>query len=131
GDVLLLEPTGFATSDVLRFNPAGTGSAGYPASMVFYSDKADAATEAPAPADTGFPTDSYTNFVSIREVVSSPGVHTATYTPTANQPGFIPGFAVTYSVISSVPEPGPMALGACAAVAGLAGAWLRRKRATA
>jgi MYXO-CTERM domain-containing protein len=130
GDVFLLEPgASNVISDIIRFNPAGTGSPGYPASLVFYSDNVDTG-EVPAPADTGFPTAFYTNQFITREVASG-GEHTATYTPTANQPGFVPGFGVTYFIVSSVPEPGPMVLGGLVALAGLGTAWARRKRPTA
>jgi hypothetical protein len=131
GDVFLLEPgTSNAVSDLIRFNPAGTGNPGYPASLVFYSDTADAGQEPPSLADTGLPTAFYTNQFVLREVAAG-GMHTASYTPTASQPGFIPGFAVTYQIISSVPEPGPMMLGGVAALIGLGTAWARRKRTTA
>src|SRR2546430_807433 len=55
GDLIILEDLGLTSavviSDVIRFNPAGTGSAGYPASLVFYSDNSDGVD---AIADTGF-----------------------------------------------------------------------------
>jgi len=110
GDVFLLEPgSSNAVSDVIRFNPAGTGNPGYPASLLFYSDTADAPDETPAPADTGFPTAFYTNQFVLREVLQVDH-HVASYTPTANQPGFVPGFSVSYLLISSVPEPSSLAL---------------------
>jgi hypothetical protein len=132
GDLFLLEPTTAVISDIVRFNPAGTGSPGYPASLVFYSDNTDI-QEKPQLADTGLPTAFYTNQFVGREVVGGGPLglnHTFTYTPTANQPGFVPGFSVTYFIQSSVvvPEPGPIVLGSVAAGAGLVGAWLRRKR---
>jgi hypothetical protein len=134
GDVFLLEPgTSNSVSDIIRFNPAGTGNPGYPASLVFYSDTADAGLEMPTLADTGFPTAFYTNQLVLREVGTTN--HSATYTPTASQPGFIPGFAVTYQITSSappivpVPEPTTLALFGVGTL-GLAGWRLRRRPTT-
>ena len=94
-------------SDIIRFNPAGTGNAAYPASVVFYSDNFDGIDN---PADVGFPTASYTNLVRLLETDVGGGQLGVHYTPTANQPGFVPGFSVTYQAISDgetarVPEP--------------------------
>ena len=62
---------------------------------------------------------------------SRPGVHEAIYTPLAGQPGFVAGFAVTYTLISSVPEPFTLGPASIAAL-GLAGyAWRRRGKPTA
>ena len=108
GDVFLLEGSSNSVSDVIRFNPAGTGSAGYPASLVFYSDNDDVDSP-PAIGDTGFPTAFYTNQVTIPEVGNDIS-NTALYTPTANQPGFVPGFSVTYDFISDTPEPASITL---------------------
>jgi hypothetical protein len=133
GDLLLLEPgASNAVSDVVRFNPAGTGSPNYPASLVFYSDTADPVGEKPQAADTGLPTAFYTNTFVGREVVGGGPAnlnHTFTYTPTAGEPGFIAGFSVTYFIQSSVvvPEPGPIVLGSVSAGAGLVGVWWRRR----
>jgi len=127
GDLLLLENAGAVPvlSDVIRFNAAGTGSANYPASLVFYSDMDDVP---PALADTGFPTQFYTNTVTLLEV-GPEGNNGIVYTPTANQPGFVAGFSVTYHIISdesTVPEPASAWL-TFAAVAYLA-VGLRRAR---
>jgi hypothetical protein len=96
GDVLLLRPGTAVVSDVIRFNPAGTGNPGYPASLVFYSDTD--ADHSGILADTGFPTAFYAN-VTVRSDDAS------FYTPNDSQPGFVPGFSVTYQFISEVPEP--------------------------
>jgi hypothetical protein len=61
-------------------------------------------------ADTGFPNGSYTNVVTLQEVVFADGSNGVIYTPTATQPGFVPGFAVTYNIISDAPEPATLAL---------------------
>jgi hypothetical protein len=107
GDVILSEGVGTAlvVSDIIRFNPAGTGgNPAYPASLVFYSDLEAGAD---ALADTGFPTARYTNIVTLIEV-GPEGNNGVTYTPTANQPGFVAGFGVTYNIqsdVTTVPEP--------------------------
>ena len=107
GDVWLIEPGPGANSDLIRFNPAIPGTP-YPASLLFYSDNSDGAD---GPADTGFPTALYTNVLSIPEV-GSEGANGASYTPTANQPGYVDGFTVTYQFISDsdVPEPSTVLL---------------------
>jgi hypothetical protein len=111
GDLLMVEPGGGGlVSDIIRFNPAGTGNPAYPASLVFYSDKFDGVS---APADTGFPTLQYANALFVTEAGPELGPNGFTYTPTANQPGFVPGFGVTYVIQSdplSVPEPSVMLL---------------------
>lgn len=108
GDVILLEPGPNTISDIIRFNPAGTGTPGYPASLVFYSDIEEPDGDL---ADTGFPTLLYTNVVPLFEQ-GPEGNNGITYTPNSDQPGFVPGFAVSYKITSdsSVPEPGSMAL---------------------
>jgi hypothetical protein len=102
GDVIVQDAGGLI-SDIIRFNPAGTGNPAYPASFVFYSLLGGGAL-----ADTGLPTGRYTNLVTILEGPSG----LITYTPTANQPGFVPGFTVSYVFNSSpdVPEPATMFL---------------------
>lgn len=125
GDVFLTEPGGFI-SDVIRFNPAGT-SVGYAASLVFYSDP----TGGSALADRLFPTANYTNVFSLAEVVTASGSG-ATYTPTANQPGYISGFGVTYvfrSDVTTVPEPATWTLlgTGLLAIGGIAAKRRRRK----
>lgn len=125
GDVLLVEPgTAGVLTDLIRFNPNGT--------MVFYSDiTGDGAN---ALADKGFPTDLYANTRSFVEVGPEGGPNGFTYLPGPNDPGFVAGagFPVRYVIISdaaAVPEPGPLALCGLAALAGLATAVVRRKRA--
>jgi len=108
---LIIEEGPQVISDVIRFNPAGL-TAGYRASLVFYSDNFDAADSL---ADTGFPTMFSTNVVRLSEIGPESGPNGVTYTPTANQPGFIPGFVVTYVIHSDVastpvPEPASMLL---------------------
>jgi hypothetical protein len=81
---------------------------------VFYSDNlVDGANDL---ADVGFPTAFYTNILEFVEGDIGGGLTGLLYTPTASQPGFVPGFGVTYAVISDadapsrVPEPGSLAL---------------------
>jgi hypothetical protein len=92
GDVQILESIGGPLSDVIRFNAA-------PGTLVFYSDNADGVD---ALADTGFPTAFYANVVQLSEVgIGTGGV---LYTPTATQPGFVPGFTATYQFLSDEAE---------------------------
>jgi hypothetical protein len=133
GDVILLEPGLGVLTDIIRFNPAGTGgNPAYPASLVFYSDLAFDGGN--SPADVGFPTALYTNTVSFVETGPEAGPNGfSNYTPTANQPGFVPGFGVTYNFTSdagAVPEPASFVMAGTAVLAGLGYAW-RRKRAAA
>lgn len=112
GDVLLTECGGACFLDVIRFNPAGTGGAGYAASLLFYSDNVDgfdSLGDTPSP-----PGAFYSNTVSIPEIGTETN-NGAIYTPTAGQPGFVAGFTVTYDFISDgtgvpVPEPGSLML---------------------
>jgi hypothetical protein len=127
GDVLVQEliSADLVLSDIIRFNPAGTGSPGYPASLVFYSDIGDGAD---ALADTGFPATLYTNTATVLEV-GTESANGFVYTPTENQPGFVPGFNVTYSVTSdgAVPEPATISLFAIAGGLLMAGKrWMKR-----
>ena len=120
GDVELTN--GVFASDLIRFNPAGTGSPTYPASLVFYSTGGLGAL-----ADTGFPSANYTNFVVLQE-----GANEITfYTPNDTQPGFVPGFAVEYEIFSGVPLPAALPLFAT----GLGGlgllGWRRKRKAQA
>lgn len=104
GDIRLLDPVTHFLLDLIRFNPAGTGAAGYPASVVFYSG-VDGTIDL---ADTGFPSSGYPNVLSFDEISTG-----NLYTPGATDPGFVPGFAVTYKFITdsaAVPEPATMAL---------------------
>jgi hypothetical protein len=103
GDLLINEFGGSTLSDILRFNPAGSAP-GYPASAVLYSLPGGGEL-----ADTGFPTLRYATTFTTSE--NAAGM--VTYTPTASQPGFIPGFGVTYVVTSSpIPEPTTVLFGA-------------------
>jgi hypothetical protein len=116
GDVLLTDSDcGGCTLDVIRFNPAGTGGPSYAASLLFYSDNVDGFDSL---GDTPSPPNSfYSNTVTIPELGSETN-NGAFYTPTAGQPGFVAGFAVTYDFISDgtgapvtgVPEPGTLML---------------------
>jgi hypothetical protein len=128
GDVLLLESvSGGTSSDIIRFNPAGTAP-GYPASLVFYSDTSDATRFL---ADTGFPAALYTNTVTLVEVGPEGNNGFLAYTPTANQPGFVAGFGVTYNFVSDplTPEPASLTLTALGALVCLGYATrMRRKR---
>jgi hypothetical protein len=109
GDLVLLE--GGQISEVIRFNPAGTGSPGYSASLVFYSDYL---VGADALADSGFPTAFYPNNMVAFEVGPESGPNGFNYTPGANDPGFVPGFSVSYVIHSdvavAVPEPASLTL---------------------
>src|SRR3954471_7354082 len=64
GDVFLTDfGCAGCISDLIRFNPAGTGGvASYPASLLFYSN--DSLGQL---ADTGLPSASYTNMVTLTE----------------------------------------------------------------
>jgi hypothetical protein len=125
GDLMLQETVGGPLSDIIRFNPAGTGP-GYPASLVFYSDTGD---ELPAPlADTGLPTAFYANTFTALETTLPGGLSGIIYTPTATQPGFVPGFSVTYQIVSDVPEPATVSLFLVAGGVLLMGSRLRHAR---
>jgi hypothetical protein len=133
GDVLLFEPgIGGAISDQFRFNPAGTGgNPAYPASLVLYSAGGDSL------GDKGFPIDraTYPNTLILTETGPEFGPNGLfAYTPTANQPGFVPGFAVTYNITSdagtAVPEPASLVMVGTAVLAGLGYAWRRKRIAT-
>jgi hypothetical protein len=119
GDVMLFDVS-LSLSDVIRFNPAGTGSPTYPASLVFYS--LAGGTDL---ADTGFPSASYTNTLSLSESTSGPTM----YTPTSTEPGFIAGFSVTYVIDSPsvVPEPATMSMLLLGSIAVGGVRFLRRK----
>ncbi len=122
GDVLVFD-AGNVLSDVIRFNPAGTGgNPAYRPTLVFYS-AIDPTTESTL-ADTGFPIAFYANTVNVLET-ALPGGTGFSYTPLAGQPGYVAGFDVTYNMVSDVPEPSSlMLLGS--GLAGFAGV-IRRK----
>jgi hypothetical protein len=127
GDVLMQDGIGGFVLDVVRFNPAGTGgNPNYPASLLFYSDNVDGFD---SPADTPSPPHAfYTNTVTIQEVLLSPGVEGAMYTPNDGQPGFVPGFAVSYVLVSDIPEPSTLLVAGTGAGLGLVVAAARRRR---
>jgi PEP-CTERM motif len=144
GDVLMFDVAEGSIRDVIRFNPAGTGSASYPASVLFYSDNLDGFD---APADTPAPPGAlYPNVLTINEVALGPlpfvvipapeGVKGALYTPLAGQPGFVSGFATSYVFISDgqlqlqrpVPEPATLTLLGVGSALSIGKRRLRRKR---
>jgi hypothetical protein len=107
GDLWLTNGTE-GLSDVVRFwnpNPASGG----PSQVIFYSDFSTA-DPPDSPADTGFPQNSLP-ILSITEV-GPEGNNGASYTPAGvSDPGFnLTGVAVTYRIISDVPEPNTRAL---------------------
>jgi len=107
GDLWLTNGTE-GLSDIVRFwnpNPASGGSS----QIIFYSD-VSTTDPADSPADTGFPQNSL-QILSITEV-GPEGNNGATYTPAGvGDPGFnLTGVAVTYRIISDVPEPSTLAL---------------------
>jgi hypothetical protein len=111
GDVFLQDLLNdqLVTLDVIRFNPLPDVPEPH-AGIAFYSDNVDGFD---ALADTsGPPSSFYTNTATLPEVGPEEGPNGAIYTPTANQPGFLPGFAVTYVFISdgAVPEPATWAM---------------------
>ena len=104
---LLLNDAG-KISDVIRFNPAGSGGdPNYLSSVVFYSS---GATGFDSIADTTQPPlANYTNVLTIPEI-NLGGSSGAQYTPTSGQPGYVSGFAVTYDITSDTPEPASILL---------------------
>jgi hypothetical protein len=122
GDLFVTEPGG-TVGDLIRFNTASfTDGFG---EFVFYS-----LPDGPDLADlAGFPTANYGNTLTIPEVN---GV--ITYTPTAGQPGFVPGAAgpVTYvltSDVTGVPEPASLTMIGIGAAALAGYVWRRRQQA--
>jgi hypothetical protein len=107
GDLWLTNGTE-GLSDVVRFwnpNPASGG----PSQVIFYSDLSTT-DPADSPADTGFPHNSLP-ILSITEV-GPEGNNGAIYIPAGvGDPGYnLTGVAVTYNIISDVPEPNALAL---------------------
>jgi hypothetical protein len=98
GDVFLSDLLG-GTSDVIRFNPpvldqafsVNAGPSGNFSTLVFYSVPGGSDL-----ADTGFPTQNYTNQKTIveNEILGT------TYTPNPGDPGSINGLLVTYKFLS-------------------------------
>jgi hypothetical protein len=113
GDVLVHDDdAGGLILDVIRFNNYNTGGVeGYKASLLFYSDNIDGFD---ALADTfGPPGALYTNVANVNEDLKG----FISYHPGDGQPGFVPGFDVSYRLFSEgvantggVPEPGTWAL---------------------
>ena len=109
GDVVLLDAGGHV-SDILRFNPATTGSSGLTQLIFFYSNDHGGLL-----ADTGLPSLTYDNTVTIQESQSGPTI----YTPGEGQPGFsTDSFLGDSFLIFSTPDTGSTLLILGAASAG-------------
>lgn len=119
GDLILLDAGG-NISDIIRFNPAGTGSPSYLGSALFYSMAIPGGGEL---AETGFPTLLYGNNLQIPENLAGP----TTYTPSSGQPGYVAGSLNLVSYVmfsaegsSAVPDGGSSALLMGVALLGIA-----------
>ena len=123
GDLMLLEPGSVNISDIIRYNSSN-------GTLVFYSDILSGSDSL---ADTGFPSASYANTLTLTEI-GLEGNNGFTYTPIAGQPGFVAGAAgpVTYVIMSDVggnqvPEPTSLSLVGTAILAMGAAVALRRR----
>ena len=122
GDLLIFDADGIFY-DVVRFNDYNTGGVrGYPASLLFYSDPIGGIYDSLADIFSP-PTSFYANQLNLTETVTN-GVSYVVFTPASGQPGFVPGFAVTYDIISDTPEPSTILLFASS----LIGAGVLRRR---
>src|SRR5438874_9436616 len=116
GDVLFLDASGHV-SDILRFNPATSSPSGLTQLIFFYSNDHGGLL-----ADTGVPSLTYGNTVTIQENPFSPTI----YTPTAGQPGLSTDSPLGDSFhIFSTPDTGSTLVMLGAAIVGLMA--LRRK----
>jgi hypothetical protein len=103
GDVIIKENADL-TSDILRFDPVFQGGG-----IFVYSD-VEALDPQPSLADIGLIGAFNTNVLTFLEV-GPEGNNGLVYTPTAGQPGFVPGFNVTYTFSSDTPIPEPATAG--------------------
>ena len=109
GDVVLLDASGHV-SDILRFDPETSPGPGSPQLIFFYSNDHGGLL-----ADTGLPSQMFTNTVTIQENPSGPTI----YTPVAGQPGFSTDSPLGNSfLIFSTPDTGSTLLMLGAAIAG-------------
>jgi hypothetical protein len=130
GDLLIQETAGSSTlSDLVRFTTDPTTGDNL---LIIYSVAGPGQNDL---ADVGIPSALQTNTLALVETVGADGSRGIFgYTPTPNQPGYIPLPAnfgsVVYNVISdaaAVPEPSSVLMAATAALAGL-GVWVRKQR---